>query len=255
MIRGQVDAAPAGDRGHPDLQRRERLRLGLLGLPPGLAGGRRRRRATWRSCLGAEKLTHEDKTRGDGGDRHRGGRRAAGGDGGRARLGRRRAAASARSSWTSTPAWRATTCERSGRHRADFAEVVVKNQHNGARNPRAQYGERADRGRGAGQPDGRRSADAARCARRSPTARRRRCSCPRARRHGWARRGPVRACARRSWSRATATTSRTRLPAPRAGRRRWPTSRPASGPDELVLRGGARRQRPGRADDLRADRV
>jgi acetyl-CoA acetyltransferase len=90
-------------------------------------------------CLGAEKLTHEDKTRG----------MAAIGTAVDVEATAAEAAAAAEGTDGGKPrsyfmdlyaGWTREYMERSGATQAHFAGVVVKNQHNGALNPRAQYG-------------------------------------------------------------------------------------------------------------------
>ena len=143
MIRGQVALRPPGDRAC----RSSTSRTPAPRRPapsPRLAWRSPPGPSTSRSAVGAEKLTHEDKTRGrDGRDRHRDRRRAAG----RrwrleARHGRgRRAAATARSSWTSTPAMARALHGRSGATaRGLRRRSRSRTSTTAALNPRAQYG-------------------------------------------------------------------------------------------------------------------
>lgn len=90
-------------------------------------------------CLGAEKLTHEDKSRG----------MAAIGTAVDVEATAEAAQAASEGTDGGKPRsyfmdlyaqWTKAYMERSGATPADFAGVVVKNQHNGALNPRAQYG-------------------------------------------------------------------------------------------------------------------
>ena len=144
MIRGQVMLRPLGIEGIPIFNVENACASAAQRPAPGLAGGRRRRPRRASLCLGAEKLTHEDKTVG---------MRAIGTAidvEQRAELAAESArpaatAASARSSWTSTRTWRADYMQLSGASAEDFAEVVVKNQHNGGAQPARPVRRRAER--------------------------------------------------------------------------------------------------------------
>lgn len=138
MIRGQVLLRPVGIEGIP-----------IFNLENACASAASALHLGWQSvatgiydvvlCLGAEKLTNpEDKNRG----------MAAIGTAVDVELAAEMAeqisggtASSQRSLFMDLYAgWTKDYMRRSGATREHFAQVVVKNQHNGARNPRAQYG-------------------------------------------------------------------------------------------------------------------
>ncbi len=138
MIRGQVMLRPLGIEGIP-----------IFNVENACASASSAFHLGWQAivagacdvalCLGAEKLTHEDKTVG----------MAAIGTAVDVELQAEMAAAlgsggdngGKRSFFMDIYAGMARDyMELSGATARDFAEVVVKNQHNGARNPRAQYG-------------------------------------------------------------------------------------------------------------------
>jgi acetyl-CoA acetyltransferase len=142
MIRGQVLLRPVGIGGIP-----------IFNLENACASAASALHLGWQSvatgiydvvlCLGAEKLTHpEDKNRG----------MAAIGTAVDVELAAEMAdemaeqmsggtESSQRSLFMDLYAgWTKDYMQRSGATRENFAQVVVKNQHNGARNPRAQYG-------------------------------------------------------------------------------------------------------------------
>lgn len=137
MIRGQVVLRPLGIVGIPIFNienacasSSSALHLAWLAVQSGASD--------LVLCLGAEKLSHEDKTVG----------MAAIGTAVdvemRAEMAEQLGSAQSgggRSFFMDIYAGMARDyMERSGATARDFAEVVVKNQHNGARNPRAQYG-------------------------------------------------------------------------------------------------------------------
>jgi len=138
MIRGQVLLRPVGIEGIP-----------IFNLENACASAASALHLGWQSvatgiydvvlCLGAEKLTHpEDKNRG----------MAAIGTAVDVELAAGMADQMGNGHGSSQHSlfmdlyadWTKEYMQRSGATREDFAEVVVKNQHNGARNPRAQYG-------------------------------------------------------------------------------------------------------------------
>ena len=133
------DAAAARHRGHPDLQRRERLRVRVERAAPRLAGRRgrdARRRAVPRAPRSSRTRTRRVGMAAIGTavdvEAQAEMAEALGGDAATPRK---------RSFFMDIYAGMARAyMQHSGATARHFAEVVVKNQHNGARNPRAQYG-------------------------------------------------------------------------------------------------------------------
>jgi len=138
MIRGQVLLRPVGIEGIP-----------IFNLENACASAASAFHLGWQSvatgihdvvlCLGAEKLTHpEDKNRGMAAISTAVDVELAAGMADQMRNGKE---SSQHSLFMDLYAdWTKKYMQRSGATREDFAQVVVKNQHNGARNPRAQYG-------------------------------------------------------------------------------------------------------------------